>query len=312
MLEKITEFLDNKGIKDEFIRNIVSRFIIGHTELYGDVVSFESLIDRLNSNLNSINLIEPSNDLKYKNVVGQYEGFDKGTIYMFFSQDHLKNPQLREDFMSILLHELTHCAYTIKQNDIYKSEKQIFGTYEKSFDGKTNLTNGNSTYMEPIVNYVSSCIYGKKNSAYSSQTINFTKLTSLINDKELIKSAFNSDEKTFKQCFDVLPEGAYEYFTKGMDWLNSGGQIGFRRGSEIMNNFFSGNIPSLSDRQKKIKEFQSFKSELNKLQSLQEEQEVEKGFTKIKSKGIIDALYLSVIVLVFCCIMLTFQMYFIK
>lgn len=38
--------------------------------------------------------------------------------------------------MSILLHELTHCAYTIKQNDIYKSEKkQIFGTYEKSLDG---------------------------------------------------------------------------------------------------------------------------------------------------------------------------------
>lgn len=40
MLEKITEFLDNKGITDGFIRNLVSGFITRHTELYGDVVPF--------------------------------------------------------------------------------------------------------------------------------------------------------------------------------------------------------------------------------------------------------------------------------
>lgn len=93
MLEKITEFLDNKGISDKFIRNIVSGFITRHTELYGDVVPFESLINRLNNNLNSINLIDPSKqviDPRYQNVVGQYEGFDKGTISMFLPKNIYK------------------------------------------------------------------------------------------------------------------------------------------------------------------------------------------------------------------------------
>ena len=127
MLEKITEFLDNKGINDEFIRNIVGGFINRHTELYGDVVPFESLMERLNANLHSINLIDPSqqiDDPRYQNVVGTYEGFKKNSITMFFTQEHLRNPQLREDFIGILIHELTHCAYTIKQNDIYKSENK--------------------------------------------------------------------------------------------------------------------------------------------------------------------------------------------
>lgn len=142
MSEKITNFLDNKGINDEFIRNIVAEFINKHTQLYGDVVSFESLMERLNANLQSINLIDPSqqiSDPRYHNVVGTYEGFKKNSITMFFTQQHLKNPQLREDFIAVLIHELTHCAYTIKQNDIYISEKQIFGTYEELLDGKTPL-----------------------------------------------------------------------------------------------------------------------------------------------------------------------------
>lgn len=86
MLEKITEFLDNKRINDEFIRNIVGGFINRHTELYGDVVPFESLMERLNANLHSINLIDPSqqvSDPRYHNVVGTYEGFKKNSITMF-------------------------------------------------------------------------------------------------------------------------------------------------------------------------------------------------------------------------------------
>lgn len=79
--------------------------------------------------------------------------------------------------------------------------------------------------MEPIVNYISSCIFGKKNGAYPAQTANFAKLANMIGNKELIRSAFNSDEETFKQCFNVLPEGAYEYFTEGLEWLNGGMQI---------------------------------------------------------------------------------------
>lgn len=183
MLEKITEFLDNKGINDEFIRNIVGGFINRHTELYGDVVPFESLMDRLNNNLSGIHLIDPSNspnEFGSQNVVGRYEGFKKNSISMFFSKADLQNPQLRESFIGILLHELTHCAYTIKQNNIYKSEKQVFGTFEERLDGKTPLVDGNMTYMEPIVNYISTRIFGQKNGSYLAETANFARLANMI------------------------------------------------------------------------------------------------------------------------------------
>ena len=299
MLEKITEFLDNKGINDEFIRNIVGGFINRHTELYGDVVPFESLMERLNANLHSINLIDPSQqiiDPRYHNVVGTYEGFKKNSITMSFTQEHLRNPQLREDFIGILIHELTHCAYTIKQNDIYKSEKQIFGRYEELLDGKTPLVDGSNTYMEPIVNYISTRIFGKKNGTYPAQTSNIAKLTSILDEKDIVKSAFNSDEETFKQCFEVLPEGAYEYYTEGMEWLNGSGEYGFRKGTEIMTNFFNGNIPSLTQKQRQIKELKSLKSSLSQLQPLSQEQQLEPGYVRIlKKQGFIDMFLLTLI-----------------
>lgn len=300
MLEKITEFLDNKGINDEFIRNIVGGFINRHTELYGEVVPFESLMERLNANLHSINLIDPSqqiSDPRYHNVVGTYEGFKKNSITMFFTQEHLRNLQLREDFISILIHELTHCAYTIKQNDIYKSEKQIFGRYEELLDGKTPLVDGNDTYMEPIVNYISTRIFGKKNSAYLAQTSNITKLARILDEKEIVRSAFNSDEETFRKCFEVLPGGAYEYYTKGMELLNASGEYSFKKGTEIMNNFFNGNIPSITQKQRQIKELKSLKSSLSQLQPLsQEKQQLEQGYARtLKKQGLIDMFLLTLI-----------------
>lgn len=300
MLEKITEFLDNKGINDEFIRNIVGGFINRHTELYGEIVPFESLMERLNANLHSINLIDPSqqiSDPRYHNVVGTYEGFKKNSITMFFTQEHLRNLQLREDFIGILIHELTHCAYTIKQNDIYKSEKQIFGRYEELLDGKTPLVDGNDTYMEPIVNYISTRIFGKRNSTYLAQTSNITKLASILDEKEIVRSAFNSDEETFRKCFEVLPDGAYEYYTKGMELLNASGEYSFKKGTEIMNNFFNGNIPSITQTQRQIKELKSLKSSLSQLQPLsQEKQQLEQGYARtLKKKGLIDMFLLTLI-----------------
>ena len=199
----VNSFLNKKGITNPFLMNIVSCFIFNHTKLYGDVIPFENLMERLNNNLNTIILKDPfeinyNDNFLPKNTVGIYEGFDKNTITMFFTEENLKNEQLREDFINILLHELTHCAYNIKQNDYYKSEKQIFGIYHKKDDGTTPLYQGNYTYMEHIVNYVSCKISGKKNSAYMAQTLNFSKLTDILDEKKLISSAFYSDEKEFK------------------------------------------------------------------------------------------------------------------
>jgi len=206
------------------------------------------LLFRLDTNLDSIVLkdFHDNNDFSLsKDAVGLYEGFDKNTITMFFTQEHLRNPQLREDFIAILLHELTHACYTIKKNDIYQKEEQIFGVYEKMIDGNICLVSGDDIYMEPIVNYVSSCIFGKRNSCYVIKTSNMFKLTEIIDMKLLVSSAFYSDNQKFRKLFENMGQGAYEYFTEGMKWLGYRSKYGYTRGMEIMNNFFNGNIPTV-------------------------------------------------------------------
>ena len=84
--------------------------------------------------------------------------------------------------------------------------------------------------MEPIVNYIST-EYLERKMTYLAQTSNIAKLTSIL-DEKILSSAFNSDEETFRQCFEVLPEGAYEYYTQGMEWLNGSGEYGFRKGTK--------------------------------------------------------------------------------
>lgn len=319
MLEKITEFLDNKGINDEFIRDIVGGFINRHTELYGDVVPFESLMDRLNNNLSGIHITDsPSDTLRFG---GEYVGHNKNIINLYYSKEDLQYNVSRENLIGTLMHELTHAAYTIKSpTDVLYgltggAERHIFGSYreEERFGEKgSRLVDGNNIYMEPIVNYISTRIFGQNNGSYLAETANFAKLATMIGEKDLIQSAFNSDEQQFRSCFEVLPEGAYEYFTDGMKWLSSGNQIGLKRGTEIMNNFFSGNIPSLTENQRKIKELQSLKSSLTKLQPLSQEQELDKGFARIRTKGAIDVLVLSMIVGFVCSIGIILGIFLIK
>lgn len=95
MFERITEFLDSKGIEDGLIRNLISEFITKHTELYGNTVSFNDLISRLNVNLKQIiwhNPSETPNEYGFKNMVGQYFGFNDNSIHMYFSKSSLSNP----------------------------------------------------------------------------------------------------------------------------------------------------------------------------------------------------------------------------
>lgn len=193
MFERITEFLDSKGIEDGLIRNLISVFITKHTELYGNTVSFDDLISRLNTNLKQIIWHDPSetpNEVGFKNMVGQYVGFNDNSIHMYFSKSSLSNPQLFEDFKSIFLHELTHCAYTIKNNDVYETESQVFCTMEQQLNGKVDVVNGTEVFMEPIVNYISTTIDGKRNSAYVPQTLSISQLANTMGYDKLIGSAF--------------------------------------------------------------------------------------------------------------------------
>lgn len=170
-------------------------------------------------------------------------------------------------------------------------------------------------YLEPIVNYISSRIFGKKNGAYLAQTSNMEKLASILNEKDIVRSAFNSDEETFRQCFEVLPEGAFEYYSEGMKWLNGTGEYSFRKGTEIMNNFFSGNIPSLTQKEKQRNELKLFKNSLSQLQPIEQfkqSEELDKEFSRIKTKGAINILVLSIIVGVVCGIGIILSLYLIN
>ncbi len=245
MEDKIAKLLDDKNIKDMFTRNIVSGFITGHTEIFGDVISADELIDRLNTNLSRIVMKDPDEMEvtvgRPSDTVGEYEGFDKNTITMYFTEEHLKNIQLRGHYIEILLHELTHCAYTIKNKDMPWRESQIFGTRTKMQDGTIAVIAGSSVYMEPIVNYISTKMFGRSNGAYITETACFEKLTTILNEKAMIKAAFNSDERAFKQCFSNMPDKAYEYYTEGMKCFNMGVRYN-DRGRFIMKNFFNGKI----------------------------------------------------------------------
>ena len=81
-----------------------------------------------------------------------------------------------------------------------------------------------------------------------------------------------------------------------MEWLNGTGEYDFRKGSEIMNNFVNGNIPSLTQKQRQIKELKSLKSSLSQLQPLSQKQQLEQGYARtLKKQGLIDMFLLTLI-----------------
>ena len=297
MFERITEFLDSKGIEDGLIRNLISVFITKHTELYGNTVSFDDLISRLNTNLKQIIWHDPSetpNEVGFKNMVGQYIGFNDNSIHMYFSKSSLSNPQLFEDFKSTFLHELTHCAYTIKNNDIYETESQVFCTMEQQLNGKVDVVNGTEIFMEPIINYISTTIDGKRNSSYVPQTLSISQLANTVGHDKIISSAFQSDEKKFKSCFDIFDNDAYQYFTKGLTSFNNGK---YDEGKNIMDNFFQNNIPSMTINQRKIQELRDLKSSIAELKYQKASKQLGNDYSKfLKRNGFVQVITLSLIV----------------
>ena len=297
ILERINEFLASIGIEDELIRSLIGNFITKHTELYGNIVSFEDLISRLNINLNQIIWHDPSerpNEYGFKNMVGQYVGFNDNSIHMYFSKSSLNNSQLFDDFKSIFFHELTHCAYTIKNNDIYETETQVFCTMEQQLNGKVDVVNGTEIFMEPIVNYISTTIDGKKNSAYISQTLSIFRLTNIIGQDKLISSAFHSDEEKFKSCFEIFRNDGYQYFIQGLTSFNNGR---YNDGKNIMDNFFQNNIPNVTINQREIQELRTLKSSIVELKYQKVPEQSNNNYNKcLKKNGFVQVITLSFIV----------------
>ncbi len=297
MLEKIAEFLDNKKIDDELLRNLISNFIIKHTELYGNMVSFETLLSRINANLEQVIWYDPSDAPKgygFQNMTGQYIGFNDNSINMYFSKSSLRNPQILEDFKSIFLHELTHCVYTIKNNDVYETETQVFCTMEQLLNGKVVVVNGTEIFIEPIINYISTTIDGRKNSLYVPQTLSIVQLANIFGIENIVRSAFYSNEKEFRSYFNRYSSGAYEYFQHSLRAFNSGN---YDIGKSIMDNFFKNNIPDLTISQKRKNELKELRNCVAELKYGKQSEELNYGYSKSLNKdGFIQVITLSVIV----------------
>ena len=225
---KIKEFCENKHFENSFIQECITEFIEGHTELYGDVISAEDLFKRLEDNLDKITFAgreeAPNGEL------GEYKGriadtTDTNEIFIYFDEADLDLSETdkkmwtlytesdkqkllqdmqtrRSEIKSTLIHELTHSAYTIK-DEYGIGEKHIFSETGKDyFSGEYRQIGDNN--IEAIVNYISSRIEGKNPdeiSTYQAETKAIYMLAEKIDEKSIVQSAWVSDEQQFKQAY---------------------------------------------------------------------------------------------------------------
>lgn len=227
---KINEFCKNKNFENPFIQECITEFIEGHTGLYGDVISTEDLFKRLENNLDKITFA--GRDKAPNGELGEYKGriadnTDTNEIFIYFDeadlelsetdkkmwnlyteadkQKLLQDMQTRKaEIKSTLIHELTHSAYTIK-DEYGMGEKHIFSTTGKDYlSGEYRQIGGNNNNVEAIVNYISSRIEGKNPdeiSTYQAETKAIYMLAEKIDEKSIVQSAWLSDEQQFKQAY---------------------------------------------------------------------------------------------------------------
>ncbi len=227
---KIIEFCKNKHFENPFIQECITEFIEGHTELYGDVISTEDLFKRLENNLDKITFA--GREKAPNGELGEYKGriadnTDTNEIFIYFDEADLELSETdkkmwnlytesdkqnllqdiqtrRAEIKSTLIHELTHSAYTIK-DEYGMGEKHIFSTTGKDYlSGEYRQIAGNNNNVEAIVNYISSRIEGKNPdeiSTYQAETKAIYMLAEKIEEKSIVQSAWVSDEQQFKQAY---------------------------------------------------------------------------------------------------------------
>lgn len=253
LTNRIKEFIERKHFDNPFVQECITEFIEGHMELYGDIISEDELFSRLDENLDKITFAGQSPSLI---TMGEYKGrvaddTDVNEIILYYDESELDIPEYvkpffegytqagkdeviqkrdakRADIKSTLIHELTHAAYTIK-GDFGIGEKHVFSHMMTSIIFKEYRNNANYTYVEPIVNYISSRIEGKdpeKLETYKFETQAIYMLAEKVDEKSIIRAAWESDEYKFKKtCIDALckdeetGEKSYSSFEKGVEEL---------------------------------------------------------------------------------------------
>lgn len=227
---KIRKFCENKNFEAPFIQECITDFIEEHINLYENVVSTEDLFKRLNDNLDRITFA--GSEKAPNGELGEYKGriadnTDINEIFIYFNESDLElsntdkkmwnlytesdKQKLMQDvevkkskIKSILIHELTHSAYTIK-NEYGIGEKHIFSETSKDYlSGEYRQIGGNNIFVEAIVNYIASRIEGKNPDeieTYQAETKAVYMMSEKVDEKSIIEAAWNSDEQHLKQSY---------------------------------------------------------------------------------------------------------------
>lgn len=244
MDEQINEFLNKKNISNPVIRQLTKLFIVNHTKLYGNAISFETLMERLDKNLSTVRFVsgeERINKNLSSSVFGYYEGFNINEIAIFMPEEKFMEYYTpsstdnavvtdedqkfwRVSMADIYIHELSHCAYTIKRGQ--NIQEHMFEVLQEQPTGEVKRIDGSPEIKEAMVNYISTSILGRKNNLYPAGTASFERLAQKVDITKLIKSAWDSSSYDFEQVFSRLspqnPKAACDTFRNGLYYFESG------------------------------------------------------------------------------------------
>lgn len=226
----INEFLDNRKIESKVLRDILSDYVKDHTELFGHIVSEEMLLSRLDGTLKELVMIPREEKPEIMgNDPALYKGFDKNRFIIFCTEKELESLTLGPLLRDVINHEITHAAYTIKNDDIDHSDTSVFGTRIEvdSADPYSPelLMDGHDDLCEPVINYISSQISSKqgiKSVINVAQTHQISRIADRIGGDSFVESAWNSDENLLKEKFSTFSvQSAYEEFIKGVRYIRT-------------------------------------------------------------------------------------------
>lgn len=183
---------------------------------------------RFDNNLNSIVFVSPDEvpldeaSLKYGYMDGEYKT-KEGKIIMYYDEEKISSSAQYEVFEDTLNHELTHVAYTEK--DEYNiTEKHIFGEFLLDTERIFKTIKGSSTLIEPIVNFISSQVSGKRYFSYIPSTAGIRKISDLVGVETIVKSAWEGNEEYLKNKINekCINPDAYDVFVSQISKLNNG------------------------------------------------------------------------------------------
>ena len=207
MNEKLNEYFAKKGFKNAFINKCIKEYIIDHKRCFGEKITEDMIISRLNENLDAVKLFDYKTskfNITENQVAAKYECFDKNTISLFVIKELINNEEYQGCIRDTLYHSLTHAIYLKKDKQDKNIAREMFGVIERAEVDSNVITMKDDDFIEAITNYISTTMCKRGNGNYVQETEIMNKITELIEPSLIIESSFNIDENLFKKALLAL------------------------------------------------------------------------------------------------------------